>query len=127
MPIPSNLFYTSEHEWVADPAGPIARVGITDFAASALGDVVFLDLPEVGQMVNAGEACGEVESTKSVSQLYAPVSGTVAEVNQEALDAPELVNEDPYGRGWLFTVEAAPPAPVLLDANGYAALPDVSQ
>jgi glycine cleavage system H protein len=126
MAFPSHLFYTSEHEWVAEPAGPLARVGITDFAALALGDVVFVDLPEVGELVNAGEACGEIESTKSVSELYAPVSGAVAEVNQAVIDAPELVNDDPYGRGWLFTVETTGPAPVLLDADGYAALPGVT-
>jgi glycine cleavage system H protein len=127
MSIPAELFYTAEHEWVAAPAGPRARVGITDFAASALGDVVFVDLPEVGEEVIAGEACGEIESTKSVSELYAPVSGTVIEINQSVIDAPELVNDDPYGSGWLFVIEATPPAPVLLDADGYAALPDVAR
>jgi glycine cleavage system H protein len=122
MAIPTDLSYTPEHEWVAAPAGPLARVGITDHAAGQLGDVVYVQLPEVGSAVRAGQACGEIESTKSVSELFAPVSGTVVEVNQAVVDGPELVNEDPYGAGWLFTVAAAPPAPELLDAAGYAAL-----
>jgi glycine cleavage system H protein len=125
--IPSELFYTVEHEWVADPAGPEARVGITEFAAHALGDVVFVDLPAVGTLVAAGQPCGEIESTKSVSDLFAPVSGKVVAVNDDVVATPELVNEDPYGRGWLFTVAANGPVPVLLDAAGYAALPDVAQ
>ncbi|MCL2788419.1 MAG: glycine cleavage system protein GcvH [Micrococcales bacterium] len=126
MSIPPDLFYTADHEWVVDPGGPIARVGVTAHAAGALGDVVFLDLPEVGSTVTAGSTCGEIESTKSVSDLFSPVSGTVEEVNTSALDAPELVNADPYGEGWLFTVRVSDPTPAgLLDAAAYAGLPDV--
>lgn len=126
MSIPLELFYTADHEWVADPTAARARVGITDFAAQALGDVVFVSLPEVGAGVTAGTPCGEIESTKSVSDVFAPVSGTVVEVNQAVLDTPELVNDDPYGEGWLFVVEVAPPLPSLLGAAEYAALPDVA-
>jgi glycine cleavage system H protein len=126
--IPGHLYYTSDHEWVSDPGGPIARVGITDYAQEALGDVVFVDLPGLGETVNAGEACGEIESTKSVSELFSPVSGKVEAVNDAVLDAPEAVNSDPYGAGWLFAVRTdGQLPPVLLDASGYAALPDVSK
>ncbi|GAA3690998.1 glycine cleavage system protein GcvH [Arthrobacter ginkgonis] len=113
----SNLRYSAEHEWI-DDASP-AKVGISQVAADALGDVVYVDLPQVGATVTAGEACGEVESTKSVSDLYAPVSGTVVEVNQEAVDNPAILNEDPYGAGWLFTVEVSEEGP-LLSAQDYA-------
>ena len=101
---PEDLKYTAEHEWVkADGEAPV-RVGITDFAQDQLGDIVYVQLPDVGSAVRAGDACGELESTKSVSDLFAPVSGTVAARN-EALDAtPELVNTDPYGDGWLFEI-----------------------
>ncbi|MDR1294719.1 MAG: glycine cleavage system protein GcvH [Bifidobacteriaceae bacterium] len=126
MSIPAELFYTAEHEWVDHPAAGRARVGITDFAATALGDVVFVDLPPIGATLVAGAPCGEIESTKSVSEIFAPVSGTVVEVNRRVVDAPEVVNEDPYGEGWLFAVDVAPPVPSLLDATGYAALPDVT-
>ncbi|MDR0944770.1 MAG: glycine cleavage system protein GcvH [Bifidobacteriaceae bacterium] len=127
MPIPSDLKYTSEHEWVKDPEGPVARVGITDHAAGSLGDVVYLDLPEVGAQVTAGEPCGEVESTKSVSELFAPVSGTVTAVNDQASDAPETVNQDPYGAGWLFEVQPAGQAQGLLDPAAYAALVEAAK
>ncbi|GER24465.1 glycine cleavage system H protein [Zafaria cholistanensis] len=113
----STLRYSAEHEWI-DNASP-AKVGISQVAADALGDVVYVDLPQVGATVTAGEACGEVESTKSVSDLYAPVSGTVVEVNQEAVDNPAILNEDPYGAGWLFTVEVSEEGP-LLSAQEYA-------
>ena len=103
MSIPQNLKYTSEHEWVRIE-GNIAVVGITKFAADALGDVVYVDLPKVGQSINAGSIVGEAESTKSVGELFAPVSGTVVEANQAVVDSPELVNSDPYGAGWLFSV-----------------------
>jgi glycine cleavage system H protein len=127
MTIPTDLSYTTDHEWVADPAGPCARVGITDFAAGALGDVVFVDLPEVGSTVTAGEPCGEIESTKSVSELFSPVSGIVEAVNAAVLDAPETVNSDPYGEGWLFTVTTdGPPPATLLDAPAYATLADAA-
>jgi glycine cleavage system H protein len=122
---PEDLKYTAEHEWVrAGAEGGAARVGITDFAQDALGDIVFVTLPEVGAAITAGEPCGELESTKSVSDVYAPVTGTVAAVNG-ALDAnPELVNSDPYGEGWMFEVEPAGGAAALdglLDAAAYRA------
>ncbi|MDR1118957.1 MAG: glycine cleavage system protein GcvH [Bifidobacteriaceae bacterium] len=119
--IPPDLMYTAEHEWVSGTDGPPARVGSPDFAAEALGDVVFLELPPAGAQVVAGVECGEIESTKSVSPLFSPVTGEVTQVNQAVLDAPELVNQDPYGEGWLFAVAAAAP-PDLLDAAAYAAL-----
>jgi glycine cleavage system H protein len=113
----SSLRYSAEHEWV-DGASPV-KVGISQVAADALGDVVYVDLPEAGSAVTAGETCGEVESTKSVSDLYAPVTGTVVEVNQAAIDDPALLNSDPYGEGWLFTVEVSEEGP-LLSADEYA-------
>ncbi|MFF5794352.1 glycine cleavage system protein GcvH [Paeniglutamicibacter sp. NPDC012692] len=113
----ASLRYSAEHEWV-DAATP-TKVGITQVAADALGDVVYVDLPEVGSEVTAGETCGEVESTKSVSDLYAPVTGTIVEVNQDAIDNPAILNEDPYGAGWLFTVEVTEEGP-LLSAADYA-------
>ncbi len=120
MSNPTELKYTPEHEWLAVD-GDTARVGVTAFAADALGDVVYVDLPQVGSTVTAGESCGELESTKSVSDLYAPVTGEVVEVN-EAVDAdPSLVNSDPFGAGWLFVVRFAE-AGELLDAAAYDAL-----
>jgi len=116
--IRTDLKYTAEHEWVDDSVTPV-RIGITTVATEALGDIVYLDLPEVGAEVTAGETCGEVESTKSVSDLYAPVTGTVVEVNQEALDDPALVNREPFEGGWLFTVEVAEEGE-LLSAAEYA-------
>ncbi len=104
MNVPEDLLYTSDHEWVRIDGGR-ARVGITDFAQDALGDVVFVGLPAVGDSVVAGAVCGEVESTKSVSEIYAPVSGVVVEVNTAVADAPEQVNEDPYGDGWMIVIE----------------------
>lgn len=115
---PENLKYTTEHEWL-DGSTP-AVIGVTDVAAEALGDVVYLELPEVGAQVEAGSVVGEIESTKSVSELYSPVTGTVAEVNTEAVDNPEIVNQDPYGKGWLFKVEVTG-AGELLTAAEYAA------
>ena len=122
MQIPEELRYSSDHEWIR-VEGNRARVGITDFAQDSLGDIVFVTLPEAGAKLEAGTACGELESTKSVSDLYAPVDGTVTEVNG-ALDAnPELVNSDPYGDGWIFEVELADGQSVdgLLDAAAYTA------
>ena len=125
MTNPADLKYTAEHEWLRQPgetAGSV-RVGITDFAQDALGDIVYVSLPEVGAAVTAGSSCGELESTKSVSDVYAPVSGEVVAVN-EALDAtPELVNSDPYGAGWLFEIVPADAGELdgLLDAAGYEA------
>ena len=125
MTNPADLKYTVEHEWLREPgeAAGSVRVGITDFAQEALGDIVYVSLPEVGAAVSAGTPCGELESTKSVSDVYAPVTGEVVAVN-EALDAtPELVNNDPYGAGWLFEVVPAGGVEVegLLDAAAYEA------
>ena len=123
--IPSELHYTAEHEWVRRSADTTARIGITDFAQSALGDVVFIQLPDVGTELTAGEAFGEVESTKSVSDLYAPVSGRVTAVNGDLEGSPQLVNSDPYGAGWLLDVAAPGVAELesalatLLDAEAY--------
>jgi glycine cleavage system H protein len=122
---PDDLKYTPEHEWVRSPgqAEGSVRVGITDFAQDALGDIVYVSLPGVGDEVEGGSTVGELESTKSVSDVYAPVSGTVAAVN-EALDGtPELVNSDPYGDGWLFELVPSEPAEVdaLLDSDAYQA------
>lgn len=120
MSIPTNLSYTAEHEWISRD-GETAQVGITAFAADALGDVVFVDLPELGNQVSAGEACGELESTKSVSELFAPVDGEVVKVNDAVVADPSLVNTDPYGEGWLFVVKVSA-EPQTLDADAYAAL-----
>ena len=103
--IPSDLHYTTEHEWVRRSAEDTVRVGITDFAQSALGDVVFVQLPEVGAELSAGDSFGEVESTKSVSDLYAPISGKVSAVNGELESTPQLLNSDPYGEGWLLELQ----------------------
>jgi glycine cleavage system H protein len=120
MSIPENLSYTKEHEWLS-LADDVATVGITGFAAESLGDIVFVQLPAVGDSITAGQECGEIESTKSVSELYAPVSGEVVEVNESTSDSPELVNSDPYGDGWLFRVRVET-LPELLDAQAYTAL-----
>jgi glycine cleavage system H protein len=121
--IPEELRYTPEHEWVA-PGGPVVKVGITYFAQDALGDIVYVQLPEPGTAVEVGQAFGEVESTKSVSEIYAPVSGTVVARNDRLADEPELINTDPYGAGWLVEIEPTDPARVdqLLDATGYRGL-----
>ncbi|CCK63964.1 glycine cleavage system protein GcvH [Mycobacterium canetti] len=103
--IPSDLHYTAEHEWIRRSADDTVRVGITDYAQSALGDVVFVQLPAIGTAVTAGETFGEVESTKSVSDLYAPISGKVSAVNSDLDGTPQLVNSDPYGAGWLLDIQ----------------------
>jgi glycine cleavage system H protein len=123
MKIPENLRYSNDHEW-ALLEGTRVRVGITDYAQDALGDVVFVELPEPGQEVSVGGTLGEVESTKSVSEIYAPVAGTVTAVNQGAVTSPELLNADPYGEGWLVEIEVADASAVegLLDASAYGAL-----
>lgn len=123
MNVPEELHYTAEHEWVLVEGG-IARVGITDYAQDALGDVVYVALPEVGSTVAAMASCCEVESTKSVSEVFAPVSGRVTEVNTELSDAPQAVNEDPYGKGWIFAVQMSDAAEIggLMDAGAYRAL-----
>jgi glycine cleavage system H protein len=121
--VPDDLRYTSDHEWVR-LEGDRVRIGITDYAQDALGDVVFVQLPEPGAKVEAGGSFSEVESTKSVSDIYAPVAGTVVEVNAELADAPQRLNEDPYGEGWICLIEPSDPSAVegLLDAAGYQAL-----
>jgi glycine cleavage system H protein len=123
MQIPDDLRYSSDHEWIKVEGGQ-ARLGITDYAQDALGDVVFVDLPEVGRAVTAGESMSEVESTKSVSDIYAPLTGTIAEVNGDLADAPERLNEDPYGEGWICVIALTDEAQVdsLLDAAAYRAL-----
>ncbi|HZX07050.1 glycine cleavage system protein GcvH [Kribbella sp.] len=118
---PEDLKYTAEHEWLkAGENGPV-RVGITDFAQDQLGDIVYVQLPEVGSTVRAGDACGELESTKSVSDLFAPVNGTVTAVNEALADQPDLVNSDPYGEGWLLDIDVEDAAEVaaLMDADAY--------
>lgn len=122
---PAELRYTAEHEWVRGPdADGVIRFGITDFAQESLGDIVYVSLPEVGAEVRAGEPCGEVESTKSVSDLYAPVSGVIVARNADLDAAPEAVNSDPYGAGWMVDVRPAEGTDVgaLLDAAAYTAL-----
>ena len=125
--IPAELAYTEEHEWVQDLSEDSTfKVGITDHAQNELGEVVFVQLPEVGDTVTAGDVVGEVESTKSVSDLFAPVSGEILSVNEELADNPGLLNEAPYGAGWLFTVraESEDAAGQLLDAQAYQQLLD---
>jgi glycine cleavage system H protein len=119
MSVPENLSYTAEHEWLDSTSGT-ANVGITLYAADALGDVVFVKLPDVGSTITAGQVCGELESTKSLSDLYAPVTGKVIEANQLAVDNPALINQDPYGAGWLFKVEISSVGD-LLTAQQYQA------
>ena len=121
---PEDLRYTAEHEWVRVGSDGVARVGITAFAQDALGDVVYVSLPPVGDSLVAGDSCGEVESTKSVSDLYAPVSGEIVAVNGTLDSAPELVNTDPYGEGWMYDVKLAQAgaAESLLDLVAYRAL-----
>ena len=123
MEFPDGLSYSAEHEWVAAD-GTRARVGITDFAQDALGDVVYVQLPDVGLEVLAHASCAEVESTKSVSEIYAPVTGTVVEVNSALVDEPELVNQDPYGDGWLVRIRLSDKAELakLLDPAAYREL-----
>lgn len=122
--IPPQLRYSSEHEWVSQGEDNVVRVGITEYAAQAMGDVVYVSLPTVGADVVAGDACGELESTKSVSDVYSPVSGVVRAINEALADAPETVNAEPYEGGWLFEVELAADSGIdaLLDADAYAEL-----
>lgn len=121
MSVPAELGYTSEHEWVSVNDG-VATVGITAYAAEALGEIVYVEAPEVGSSVTAGETCGEVESTKSVSDIYSPVDGEVVEVNQSVEDDPETVGNDPYGQGWLFKVELAQDPEGLMTPEQYTSL-----
>lgn len=124
---PDDLRYTPEHEWVRREAPTVLRFGITAYAAEALGDVVFVQLPDAGAALTAGQPCGEVESTKSVSDIFAPVAGTVLAVNDELADAPELVNAEPYGHGWMVDVDCGSPDDAdaawagLMAADDYAA------
>ena len=117
--LPENLHYTAEHEWLAE--GDPATIGITAHAAEELGEIVFVELPTVGTAVTAGDSCGEIESTKAVSEIYAPATGEIVEVNEALVSAPETVGADPYGEGWLFRIKVTETGE-MLDAAGYAAL-----
>ncbi len=119
---PDDLHYSSKHEWVRVGSGPTARVGITDYAAEQLGDVVYVSLPQVGEEVALDDACAEVESTKSVSDVFAPVSGVVSAVNELLADSPEIINADPYGDGWIFEIELTDQEELdeLMDADEYS-------
>jgi glycine cleavage system H protein len=123
MSIPEALRYSSDHEWISVEGSKI-RMGITDYAQDALGDVVYVQVPTVGASVAAGDTMSEVESTKSVSDIYAPVTGTIVAVNEALADQPETINSDPYGAGWICEIELADPSQLdgLLDASGYRAL-----
>jgi glycine cleavage system H protein len=121
MQVPDELSYTAQHEWVRI-SGNVARIGITDYAQDALGDVVFVGVPTVGTKVTAEQSFTEVESTKSVSDIYAPVSGSISAVNDQLSTEPELLNKDPYGSGWICEITIDGEAPPLLDAAAYRAL-----
>jgi glycine cleavage system H protein len=123
MNVPEDLRYTPDHEWAREEPGGV-RIGITDYAQDALGDIVFVQLPEPGAHVSAGDAFAEVESTKSVSDVFAPLSGTVSEINQELVDAPQRLNDDPYGEGWICVIqpEEGTSLESLLDSEGYLKL-----
>ena len=124
MKVPEDRRYTKDHEWALQEPDGRVRVGITDYAQDALGDVVFVQLPDPGRVVAAADACGEVESTKSVSEIYAPLAGTVVEINTELSDASQRLNEDPYDAGWIFVIEPSDHSAFdgLLDAAAYSAL-----
>ncbi|WP_150461312.1 glycine cleavage system protein GcvH [Nesterenkonia ebinurensis] len=124
--IPENLKYTEEHEWIAERAEPsVVRIGITDYAQDSLGEVVYVEFPEVGQEVNAGDAVGEIESTKSVADIYTTLSGEVVRLNDGLEDSPETINADPYGAGWLFELKASDQDSVeLLTAEEYVSFTD---
>jgi glycine cleavage system H protein len=126
---PKDLKYTKEHEWAREEGEGRVRVGITDFAQDALGDVVYVDIPEVGTEVEAGKPFGEVESTKSVSDVYSPVGGRVIDRNAQLEERPELVNEDPYGEGWMVALEMSDPSELeaLMDSEAYRALVEDSR
>lgn len=123
---PDGLLYSQEHEWVAGEISPgsVVTVGITEYAADALGDVVYVEAPSVGDEVSAGTVCGELESTKAVSELYTPVTGEVVEVNEALADKPELINGDSYGDGWIFKVKVSAPSKDLLNSEQYASITD---
>ena len=118
---PENLQYTKEHEWVLADANNY-MMGITDYAQSALGDIVYVQLPKIGESVTAGTVCGEVESTKSVSEIFAPVTGVVSAINESLSSAPELINSDPYGAGWLIKIDITTPPTELLTAGEYVSI-----
>jgi glycine cleavage system H protein len=121
--IPSDLHYTKEHEWVAPTSTALRlRMGITDYAQGALGDIVYVQMPKIGEAVVADKVCGEVESTKSVSEIFAPVTGTIVAINEELASAPELINADPYGAGWLVEIEVPTEPTGLLSAAEYGAI-----
>jgi len=121
--VPSDLQFTKEHEWVANTSAQnVFRVGITDFAQSALGDIVYVQLPKVGQALKAGEICGEIESTKSVSEIYSPLTGEVTAVNTNLDGAPEVINSEPYGSGWILEIAISGEAPTLLSDEEYKKL-----
>jgi glycine cleavage system H protein len=124
MDVPGDLRYSTEHEWVRVTDSGAIRVGITDYAQDALGDVVFIDMPGVGSAVTAGSTCGEIESTKSVSEVYTPISGTITAINEALADDPAVLNSDPYGAGWIFEITPTDPteAAALMDADAYRAL-----
>jgi glycine cleavage system H protein len=117
--IPDALKYTKEHEWVQESSPTVIRMGITDYAQGALGDIVYVQLPKVGDVVVADKVCGEVESTKSVSEIFSPVSGTVIAINESLESNPEVLNSDPYGAGWLAEIEVSVVPEGLLSADGY--------
>ncbi|WP_151705010.1 glycine cleavage system protein GcvH [Nitrincola alkalilacustris] len=120
--IPSELKYVASHEWIRDEGNGVVSIGVTDHAQDLLGDVVFVELPDVGDEVSAGDDCGVVESVKAASDIYAPLSGEVIEINEDLEDSPEMVNSDPYGDGWFFRLKLSDPAELddLLDAEAYA-------
>jgi len=119
--IPDALHYTKEHEWVGTTSdSSVLRVGITDFAQSALGDIVYVQLPKVGESVTEGKVCGEIESTKSVSEIFSPVTGTVTSVNEVLVGNPEIINSDPYDKGWLLEITVNAPPSELMSAAEYA-------
>ena len=119
--VPSDLKFTKEHEWVGSTSSAnVYRIGITDFAQSALGDIVYVQLPKLGQTVTAGEVCGEIESTKSVSEIYSPLTGTVSAINTNLDAAPEVINSEPYGSGWILEISVSGELPVLLNDQEYA-------
>jgi glycine cleavage system H protein len=120
--VPANLQYSKEHEWVEETGGNRFKIGITDYAQGALGDIVYVQLPKVGDSVTEGAVCGEIESTKSVSELFSPVTGTVVAINEQLDSAPETLNSDPYGAGWIAEIEVSAPSTSLMDAAGYSAL-----
>ena len=122
MQVPDDLIYTEDHEWLRPTDGNRFRLGITDYAQDQLGDIVFVELPSVGSTVDAGGMLAEVESTKSVGEVYAPVAGTIIAVNDAVGESPEMINSDPYGTGWLVEMEADEALPTMLDSDGYRAL-----